>query len=62
MADKPNQGTGTGYLEEFPFSVANYLGSEDPDNSDETGNFIDCVFFIFFRQEGFPLQVTCEPE
>ena len=46
--DLGNNGTGTGYLEETPFSVADYLGSEDPDgttNPDgtiKTGDFIDC--------------------
>lgn len=42
-----NQGTGTGYLEEFPFSVAAYLASTDPDaatgTTPATGTFIDCV-------------------
>jgi len=31
--------TGRKYLEETPFSVAAYLGSEDPDGSDKTGDF-----------------------
>ena len=40
--DLGNTGTGNGYLEEYPFTVANYLGSEDPDDSGEVGAFIDC--------------------
>ncbi len=42
--DLGNTGTGTGYLEETPFSVAAYLGSEDPDNGSgsETGAFVNC--------------------
>lgn len=27
------------YLEEYPFSVSKYIGSEDPDGSDKTGEF-----------------------
>lgn len=34
---------GTGYLEENPFSVSAYLGSEDPDGSGETGAFDQIV-------------------
>lgn len=36
--------TGTSYLEETPFSVAAYLGSDNPDapTSEEKGAFIDC--------------------
>lgn len=38
-----NNSTGTGYLEENPFSVSAYLGSEDPDHSGETGAFDQIV-------------------
>ena len=31
------------YLEEYPFSVANYIGSADPDGGTETGAFNSCV-------------------
>ena len=31
------------YLEEYPFSVANYIGSADPDGGTETGKFDPCV-------------------
>ena len=34
---------GTGYLEENPFSVSAYLGSEDPDGTEETGAFDQIV-------------------
>lgn len=34
---------GTGHLEENPFSVSAYLGSEDPDGSEETGAFDQIV-------------------
>jgi hypothetical protein len=38
--------TGTKYLEEYPFSIAAYLASKDPDattgTTAATGNFIDC--------------------
>ena len=30
------------YLEEYPFSAANYVGSDDPDGSTKKGNFIAC--------------------
>ncbi len=40
--DLGNNSTGTGYLEETPFSVAAYLGSEDPDGGSDTGAFINC--------------------
>ena len=32
----------TGYLEEYPFSAATYVGSTDPDGSTNTGAFIPC--------------------
>lgn len=38
-----NNSTGTGYLEENPFSVSAYLGSDDPDNTDEKGAFNQIV-------------------
>ena len=38
-----NNSTGTGHLEENPFSVSAYLGSEDPDGSEETGAFDQIV-------------------
>ena len=38
-----NNSTGTGYLEENPFSVSAYLGSEDPDGTEETGAFDQIV-------------------
>lgn len=31
------------YLEEYPFSVTNYVGSDDPDDGTEKGSFSDCV-------------------
>lgn len=31
------------YLEEYPFTAANYVGSTDPDNSGTTGAFVDCT-------------------
>jgi hypothetical protein len=31
------------YLEEYPFSVTNYVGSDDPDNGTEKGSLSDCV-------------------
>lgn len=31
------------YLEEYPFSVTNYVGSDDPDNGTEKGALDDCV-------------------
>ena len=34
---------GTGTLLEYPFTVSDYIGSADPDNSTETGTFIPCV-------------------
>ena len=34
---------GTGTLVEYPFTVSDYIGSADPDNSTETGTFIPCV-------------------
>lgn len=34
---------GTGTLVEYPFTVSDYIGSTDPDNSTETGTFIPCV-------------------
>ena len=37
--DLGNNQTGTGHLEETPFSVEAYLGSADPDKSDKTGAF-----------------------
>ena len=40
--DLGNTGTGQGYLEETPFTVATYLASTDPDGSGATGQFIDC--------------------
>ena len=30
------------YLEEYPFTAANYIGSDDPDGSTEKGDFIAC--------------------
>jgi hypothetical protein len=41
--DLGNNSTGTGHLEENPFSVSAYLGSEDPDGSEETGEFSQIV-------------------
>lgn len=38
-----NNSTGTGHLEENPFSVSAYLGSDDPDGSEETGAFDQIV-------------------
>lgn len=32
----------TNYLEEYPFSVANYVGSTNPDGGFTTGAFVDC--------------------
>ena len=42
--DLTNTSTNTGvkYLEETPFTLANYIGSDDPDGSTTKGNFIDC--------------------
>ena len=40
--DLGNNQTGTGYLEETPFSVKDYLGSKDPDGTTKKGAFIDC--------------------
>ncbi len=34
---------GTGTLVEYPFTVSDYIGSADPDNSTETGTFVPCV-------------------
>ena len=41
--DLGNNSTGTGYLEENPFSVSAYIGSDDPDNTDEKGAFNQIV-------------------
>ena len=55
--------TATGYLEEHPFSVSSYLGSEDPDGGSSTGTFIPCklnaaeedqksaVYYVFTADE-----------
>lgn len=55
--------TATGYLEEYPFSVTNYLGSDDPDEGTAKGDFIEChlnagitdqksgVFYVFTADE-----------
>ncbi len=40
--DLSNTGSGEGYLEDYPFSVANYIGSADPDGTGKTGAFINC--------------------
>ncbi len=40
--DLSNTGSGEGYLEDYPFSVANYIGSADPDGTNKTGAFINC--------------------
>lgn len=31
------------YLQEYPFSVTNYIDSKDPDGTTTTGNFVDCT-------------------
>jgi len=41
--DLGNNSTGTGYLEENPFSVSAYLTSEDPDGTGEKGAFDQIV-------------------
>lgn len=41
--DLGGSSTGEGHLEENPFSVSAYLGSEDPDGSGETGAFDQIV-------------------
>ena len=41
--DLGNNSTGTGHLEENPFSVSEYLGSDDPDGTDEKGAFNQIV-------------------
>lgn len=38
-----NPAPNTNYLEEYPFSAANYVGSPDPDNTSTTGEFVNCV-------------------
>lgn len=35
-------GNTSGYLEETPFSVADYIGSEDPDGGSDVGAFVNC--------------------
>lgn len=45
--DSESGATTTNYLKENPFTVANYIGSTDPDHTGtgtaETGDFIDCI-------------------
>lgn len=41
--DNVNPNTETNYLEEYPFSVENYIGSENPDEGGGTGDFVDCI-------------------
>ena len=41
--DNNNPAPNTNYLEEYPFTAANYVGSTDPDGSSTTGAFVDCT-------------------
>ena len=41
--DSESGQTQTSYLEEYPFTVASYIGSEDPDNGTETGALEACT-------------------
>ena len=41
--DSESGATTTNYLKENPFTVANYIGSTDPDGGTETGAFEPCV-------------------
>lgn len=42
LSNVVTSGTRPNYLEEYPFSVANYVGSTNPDGSG-TGAFVDCT-------------------
>lgn len=43
LSNVVTSGTRPNYLEEYPFSVANYVGSENPDEGGGTGDFVDCT-------------------
>ena len=53
--------TGKSYLQEYPFSVSKYIGSDDPDGTTTKGAFIDCTmkpsdnktgtFYVFTADE-----------
>ena len=59
--DNENPAPNTNYLEEYPFTAANYVGSTDPDGSSTTGAFVDCtmnaqdtestIYFLFTADE-----------
>mgnify|MGYP007101857216 CR=1 FL=1 len=38
-----NNGVASNYLQEYPFTVSNYIGSDDPDKGSAKGEFIDCA-------------------